>query len=204
MRMSRDRIYAPNRIKEWRIKRGFTMEGLGAAMAADLTASTIAKLEARKMALSADYLLDLANVLQVSPTDLLLNTIPARVLPVVGKIAAGNWREAVEMSEESIPVPDNLPGNNLFVLRPDGDSMDRIVPEGADGGFVVVDPDSRELFDRKFYVVMNEHGECTFKQFSQNPLALLPCSNNPEHQPIPIGTAPFTVIGRVVYVGQEL
>lgn len=180
------------------------MEALGGAMAHELTASTIAKLEGRKMALSADYLLDLAGVLQVSPSDILLKGAGARVLPVVGKIAAGNWREAVEMSEESIPVPDHVMGANLFVLRPEGDSMNRIVPEGADGGFVVVDPDQRDLVDRKYYVVMNEHGECTFKQFSQNPLALLPCSTNPEHQPITIGTAPFTVIGRVVYVGQEL
>lgn len=180
------------------------MEALGGAMAHELTASTIAKLEGRKMAFSADYLLDMANVLQVSPTELLLKTTEARVLPVVGKIAAGNWREAVEMSDETIPVPDHLDGANLFVLRPDGDSMDRIVPEGSDGGFVVVDPDQRDLVDRKFYVVMNVEGECTFKQFSQNPLALLPCSTNPVHQPIPIGAAPFTVIGRVVYVGQEL
>lgn len=202
--MSRDRIYAANRIKQLRTQRGLTMEALGAAMAHDLTASTIAKLEGRKMALSADYLLDMASVLQVNPAELLLEGAGARVLPVVGRIAAGNWREAVEMSEESIPVPDHLYGANLFVLRPEGDSMDRIVPEGADGGFVVVDPDQRDLVDRKFYVVMNDLGECTFKQFSQNPLALLPCSNNPSHQPIPIGSAPFTVIGRVVYVGQEL
>ena len=124
------------------------MEALGGAMAHDLTASTIAKLEGRKMALSADYLLDMANVLQVGPTDLLLKTAGARVLPVAGRIAAGNWREAVEMSEESIPVPDHLMGANLFVLRPDGDSMDRIVPEGSDGGFVVVDPDQRDLLDQ--------------------------------------------------------
>jgi repressor LexA len=202
--MSRTREYAPNRIREWRLARGLSMEGLGGAMANDLTASTIAKLEGRKMALSADYLLDIANVLQVSPGDLLLNGSGARMLPVVGKIAAGDWREAVGLSEESIPVPDHLHGANLFVLRQCGDSMDRIVPEGVDGGFIVVDPDQRDLIDRKFYVVMNEHNETTFKQFSQNPLALLPCSNNADCQPIPIGSAPFTVIGRVIYVGQML
>lgn len=202
--MSKQREYAPNRIREWRTKRGLSMEALGGSMPSELTASTIAKLETRKMALSADYILEMAGVLQVSPGDLLLDAGGARMLPVVGKIAAGNWREAVEMSEESIPVPEHLYGSNLFVLRPEGDSMDRIVPEGADGGFIVVDPDQRDLIDRKFYVVMNDHGETTFKQFSQNPLALLPCSNNPDCQPIPVGSAPFTVIGRVVYVGQQL
>lgn len=202
--MSRTREYAANRIREWRTKRELSMEALGGAMSHELTASTIAKLEGRKMALSADYILDMAHVLQVSPSDLLLESGGARFLPVVGNIAAGNWREAIEMSEDTIPVPGHLMGANLFVLRPDGDSMDRIVPNGVDGGFIVVDPDQRDLADRKFYVVMNDHGETTFKQFSQNPLALLPCSNNPECQPIPVGSAPFTVLGRVVYVGQEL
>lgn len=180
------------------------MEALGGKMAHDVAASTIAKLEGRKMALSADYLLDLANVLQVSPIDLLLESSGAREIPVAGRISAGSWREAVQMSRETIPVPDHVAGGNLFALRPDGDSMNLIVAEGADGGFVVVDPDQRDLIDRKYYVVMNAHGECTFKRFSQNPLALVPCSSNPIHKPIPIGSEPFTVIGRVVYVGQDL
>jgi repressor LexA len=128
----------------------------------------------------------------------------ARMLPVVGTIAAGNWQEAIELSDESMPVPATLRGANLFVMRPTGDSMDLIVPDDGDGGFIVVNPDERDLIDRKCYVVMNELGECTFKRFSANPLALMPCSSNPTHTPIMIGTQPFTVLGRVIYVGREL
>jgi SOS-response transcriptional repressor LexA len=72
------------------------------------------------------------------------------------------------------------------------------------GGFIVVDPDQRDLIDKKYYVVTNGDHEATFKQFCADPLSLVPCSTNPLHQPIPLGSEPFRVIGRVVYVGQEL
>lgn len=201
----RTRTYAPNRIRELRLAAGLTLDGLGAAMRSELTGSTIAKLENRSMALSADYIIELAEALEVAPADIL--GVPgsgARLLPVVAKIAAGNWQEAIELSDETIPVPASLKGANLFVMRPSGDSMDLIVPDDGDGGFIVVNPDDRDLIDRKCYVVMNQLGECTFKRFSASPLALMPCSSNPNHSPIMIGTEPFTVLGRVIYVGREL
>lgn len=202
---ARTRTYAPNRIRELRTAAGLTLDAFGAAMASELTGSTIAKLENRSMALSADYIMEMAQVLGCDPSEILGGMGgQARMLPVVGRIAAGNWQEAIETSDESIPVPASLRGPNLFVMRPVGDSMDLIVPDDGDGGFIVVNPDDRDLIDRKFYVVMNDLGECTFKRFSANPLALLPCSSNPTHVPIMIGTAPFTVLGRVIYVGREL
>lgn len=198
-----ERIYAPNRLKELRRSRKISLEEFGARMRSHLTASTVAKLENRKMALSVDYLLEAADVLGVSPADIIGDDSieGVRIVPVVGRIAAGNWQEAVSVSGESIAVPAHLAGKRLFALRPLGDSMDRIV---ADGGFIVVDPDDRELRDRKFYAVMNGDGETTFKQFQANPLALLPCSSNPAHGAIPLGEKPFKVIGRVIYAGQDL
>lgn len=197
------RTYAQNRIKQIRKARGISLEALGAAMENELTASTVAKLENSKMALSADYMLDIARALQCSPMDLLVEGgEPVRTAPVIGRVSAGTWQEAIEVAEEFMPIPAHLNGPHLFVLRPDGDSMDRIVT-GPDG-FIVVDPDQRDLVDKKYYVVMNGDGEATFKQFCANPLQLLPCSTNPAHVPIALGATPFTVIGRVVYVGQEL
>lgn len=201
--MTSSRIYAANRIKELRQAKGLSLEEVGARMRADLTASTISKLENRRMALSLDYLVDIASVLEVPPSEIIqsFGISGIRTIPVAGRIAAGNWRESVQMSDESISVPQHLAGSSLFALRPFGDSMDRLV---QDGGFIVVDPEDRELRDRKFYAVANGDGETTFKQFSANPMQLLPCSTNPEHQPIPLGSEPFTVIGRVIYVGQDL
>lgn len=196
------RQYAPNRIRELRKERGISQEDLGLAMQNQLTGSTIAKLETGRQALSADYILDIARVLQCDPADILVERRgSARMVPVIGAVQAGNWREAVETAGEFVPVPADLGGPNLFALRAVGDSMNRIVP---DGGTVIVDPDQRELIDKKFYVVMNGEGETTFKQFSANPVALLPCSTNGEHQPIPLGSEPFTVIGRVVFAGHDV
>ena len=196
------RTYAPNRIKELRTERGMSLEAVGSAMPADLTSSTIAKLEAGRMALSADYILQLADVFQVEPGDVIAGGgTPVRMLPVIGQVSAGAWMEAVNESDARIPVPAHLTGAKLFALYPEGDSMDRVV---APGGYIVVDPDDRELQNGKLYVLMNQHGETTFKKFSTQPLALLPCSSNDNHAPIPLGQEPFSVVGRVVYSGQEL
>lgn len=197
------RTYAANHIKRLRKERGLSLEALGAAMPSDLTASTVAKLENRRSGLTADYLLEIAHVLQVSPAEVLGDAIggAVRLVPVIAQVNAGNWGDTVGEAAEMIPVPVHLKGANLFALRPLGDSMDLIAGED---GFVIVDPDQRELVDGKFYVLMNEHGETTFKKFSANPLALLPCSTNGDHAAIPVGSAPFTVIGRVIYAGQNL
>lgn len=199
------RTYAPNRIREVRKARGMSQEELGAAMAADLTGSTVAKLEKGRMALSLDYLTEIAGILQVDVLDLLPGDGPlVRTIPVIGMVAAGAWQEAIQVSGESIPIPPHVEGRNLFALRPTGDSMDKLVPAGNEGGYVVVNPDDRELKHGRYYVVQNGDGETTFKQFSADPLALLPCSTNPTHKPIPLGTETFTVIGRVIYVAQAL
>ncbi|WP_194920612.1 LexA family transcriptional regulator [Novosphingobium sp. NBM11] len=196
------RIYAPNRIAEFRKALGWTQEEL--ALRVDTTPGTIYKLERRQMGLTVDYLMPISRALGVSPWDLLLaGSSNVRGVPEIGIIAAGNWREAVQMSDDVLMVPAHLRGDNLFALRFTGDSMD-LVTFGADSGFVVVDPDQIDLIDGKVYAIMNGSGEATFKRFRNSPLRLEPCSSNPDHQPILLGQEPFSVIGKVVYVGQEL
>ncbi len=199
----RERVYARNHLKRIRKALGVTLDELAARMEPESTASTIAKLENRGMGFTLDYVMSIAKALGVPPTDILDGgAIQAtRLAPVIGRVSAGRWQEAVAMSEETIAIPGHLRGENLFVLRPEGDSMDRICSED---GFIVVDPDQRDLIDKKYYVLTNGEHEALFKQFSANPLQLLPCSTNPDHKPIPLGAEPFVVIGRVVYVGQEL
>lgn len=167
----------------------------------ELTSSTIAKLEGSKMALSADYVIEIAAILGVTPTELLMEgATEARMLPVIGMVEAGNWGEAVRTPENYVAVPGHLKGAKLFVLQPHGSSMDKYVPHG---GFVVVDPDRTQLLDGKLYVIENAEHETTFKKVSTNPLQLLPCSSDPSHQPIPLGAEPFRVIGQVIFVGFE-
>lgn len=69
---------------------------------------------------------------------------------------------------------------------------------------VSVDPDQTHLIDGKFYVIANGHNETTFKKFCKKQMALIPCSSNPSHQPIPVGPEPFRVLGRVVHFGADL
>ena len=125
--------------------------------------------------------------------------VPAglRAIPIIGQVAAGNWRQAIEQPIASLPSPDpSIPGR-AFALRVSGDSMDRFVD---DGGTVIVDPDDRALFPGRFYVVLNDEGETTFKQFQADPARLVPCSFNPAHREIDIGGGGrFEVVGRVIW-----
>lgn len=105
------------------------------------------------------------------------------------------------MADRFVPVPVHLKGRNLYGLEPYGDSMDLIIPAG---GTIIVDPDDKDLRDGKFYVIENDERLTTFKRFSKDQMALLPCSSNPTHQPIPLGSEPFRVIGRVVFFGGDL
>ncbi len=190
------RLYAPNRIRELRKLRGLTQEDVAMGISADTTKGTVAKLETRQMALSADYILAISNVLGVSPGEVLCERSETRDLPLLGRVAAGNWREAVQECDERIAVPEGLGGANLFALRVDGDSIDKIVP---DGGIVVVDPDALDLLEGRIFVVSNGEHETTIKRFSAVPPRLEPCSTNPVHKPIEIGREPFVTIGRAVY-----
>lgn len=191
-----------NRIRELRKEANLTQEELGGQMPSELTGTTVAKLESGRMRLSLEYAQEIADVLGVSFLEVLgVDETGVRVVPLVGAISAGNWREAIEVSDRTIAIPGHLRGKDLFGLEAEGDSMNMIV---ADGGHVVVDPNQTELIDGKLYAVMNGDGETTFKRFSSDPLQLEPCSTNEQNQPILIGTSPFTVLGRVVYAGQEL
>lgn len=191
-----------NRIRALRKEAELSQEELGGRMRSELTGTSVAKLETGRMRLSLEYAQEIGDVLGVSFLEVLgFDAVGVRVVPLVGNIEAGNWREAIAVSGESQAIPADLRGRDLFALRPVGDSMNRIV---GDGGFIVVDPHQIELIDGKCYAVMNGDGETTFKRFSANPLQLEPCSTNPNHKPIPLGSTPFTVIGRVVYAGQEM
>src|SRR3954469_15765780 len=91
-------------------------------------------------------------------------------IPIVGDVPGGNWREAVRKPIGALPRPDPSIPPRAFALRVSGDSMDREVP---DGGTVVVDPEDKDLFPDRFYVVMVE-GEATSRSSSPTPPASSP------------------------------
>jgi repressor LexA len=68
-------------------------------------------------------------------------TAEARVLPIVGEVAAGGPIEAYQDAGETMAVPDLLaPSGDAYVLRVRGDSM--IEAHIADGDFVLIRPQS--------------------------------------------------------------
>lgn len=172
------------------------MEELGLALDPPVSHSNIARLETRRSGLTLDYIQQIADVLGVSPVEIITETTASvYYAPVVATIVAGNWQEAVELTDsEPIPVPAGIAGPRAFLLKIDGDSMS---DQAGDGGYALVDPDDLDLVDGKQYAVMNEHGETTYKKFQVSPPALIPMSGNPKHQPIIIGRSQFIVIGRV-------
>lgn len=196
------RKYANNFIRDARKSRNLSMEELGAAMPSELTMSTISKLEKGHMALSLDYIREIAEVLHVSPIDLISDdTQQVNVIPVVCGINCGDWRGAVQMSNESIGIPGNIKGDSLFAIRPEGDELDRLVPED---GYIVLDPDQKELVNKKFYGIINEQSEVIYKQYFDAPPRLVPASTSSQRKTITLGLEPFLVIGRIIYVGAVL
>lgn len=121
-----------------------------------------------------------------------------------------SWVSASEMRTEApvtikdavgfIAVPE-LPPGEWIALEVQGDSMDRVSP---DGSIIFVNCADKRLVNGKFYVFQdaNDHAT-TYKRFRSNPDRFVPYSTNPEHEPIyPEGD--FRVIGRVWRTHKDL
>nr|WP_317892397.1 S24 family peptidase [uncultured Sphingomonas sp.] len=184
----------PNRVRALRMDRGWTLQEL--AERAGTTAPQIMKLEKSHRRLDLDWIERLAKAFEISEQELLVGpsgaTASVRMVPLIGDIAAGNWREAIQHADGSVAAVGA--SAEAFGLRARGDSMNLLV---ADGGYVVVEPGLADLRDGRVYAVMNEEGETTVKRFRTDPARLEPCSSNPDHKEIPLGRSPFTVIGQV-------
>lgn len=185
-----------NRLREFREKAGLTRKALAALVETGHT--QINKLETGERRLSDHWAGRLAPHLGVEPYELFMadEGLPqVQWVPLIGEVACGNWREAVESPEGYVPTVGV--GKRTFALRPVGDSMDLLIPEE---GYALVDPDELDLIDAKIYVIANAEGETTAKRYRSNPARLVPCSTNPAHRELVVGSEPFSVIGRIVQV----
>jgi repressor LexA len=115
-------------------------------------------------------------------------------IPLLGDVPAGPPQKAIELSGKWHPVSDPDTPPRAYALRVKGDSMDRLVPDGAT---ITIDPDDRDLWDGAQYVVRTQDGEATFKEYHANPARLVPLSNNPAHVSIKLGDEPIEILGRV-------
>jgi repressor LexA len=126
----------------------------------------------------------------------------ARLVPLVGDIAAGTNVLAQESVEELLPLPENFTGGgNLFMLRVRGDSM--IEAGILDGDYVVVrqQPGANA---GEIVAAGIPGGEATIKTFSRHgdDIVLLPA--NPSMGPMVFPASEVTIFGKVVTVLRRL
>lgn len=114
----------------------------------------------------------------------------------IGQVPAGDIRQALAETTDTIEVSANLP-KGVFALEVDGESMNQVAPYDAD---VIVDPADKQLFAGDFYVIGDNQGAFTFKLFLQDPARLVPLSDDPAHKIIQLGDEPIQIVGRVVSV----
>lgn len=190
-----------NNVRKLRNAENLTIRDLADRMGIHFT--TVARIERSAKPMSNDWIMRFAEALGVEPHEIadspFAKTMPnVRMAPVIGLVAAGMWREAVQSTDEYIATPAT--GRQVFGLRVSGESMNKIA---QDGSTVMVDPEQLHLLDGKFYVVMNDEGEATFKQYRSNPARLEPLSDVPGQATLMLGQTQFTVVGMVVGVYQS-
>lgn len=120
-------------------------------------------------------------------------------IPMLDMVTAGKLRAP----SSQIPVEDvpllafaDLGRGEFFALTVQGDSMDRVSP---DGSVIVVNQADRTLVSGKAYVV-SQRGEATFKLWRSDPPRFSPYSTNPAHEPLFVKSkadAERMVVGRV-------
>lgn len=128
--------------------------------------------------------------------DFIEEKIPARVLPLLGRVAAGTPILAEENVEEMIAVPAALASSSgdQFLLRVKGDSM---IDDHIQEGDLVIVRQQPTAEPGQIVVAMIE-GEATVKRFykEKDRIRLQPANKN--YQPICAEGAQVTIIGRVM------
>lgn len=120
--------------------------------------------------------------------------LPLRSIPYLGDVPAGSFQPREQTGGKRLIVTDPETPPRAYGLKVKGDSMDLIAAEGST---VIIDPDDRRLWPGARYVVRSADGETTFKEYQDKPARLVPCSSNPAHVEILLGSEPITIEGRV-------
>lgn len=196
------------KIAEARIAKGWSQQDLAEKM--DTTQQTIQRYESGSRDIKSSVLIKLSAVLGVTISYLLgieNTSIPNNDMvevPLYGAIAAGTPIEMIPV-ENSQPVPSEVRRRypDAFLLKVEGDSMNKILPNGC---YALVDPcDTVEHNGAPYAVCVNGY-DATIKRVNRlnNGFELAPDSNDPTYSKQVFnynepGTQTITVIGEVVY-----
>ena len=196
------------KIAEARIAKGWSQQDLADKM--ETTQQTIQRYESGARDIKASVLVKLSATLGVTISYLLgmeNASIPNNHtidVPLYGRIAAGAPIEMMEIEDmQPVPVPVHQRHPNAFLLRVEGESMNRILPNGC---LALVDPCSEVDRDGHPYAVCVNGYDATIKRVRKlnNGFVLEPDSMDPTYEPQVFNynepdTQTITVIGRVVY-----
>ena len=126
---------------------------------------------------------------------------PVHEVPLVSWVEAGALTEMVDpyaVGDASEYIPVTHQRNTLIALRVNGQSMNRIAP---DGSIVIVDYADKSLISGQYYVVKIDN-RATFKRFRSDPARLEPDSTE-AHETVFIQEE-TDVVGRVIQVINQL
>lgn len=192
-------------IKRFRMDRDWTQEQL--AEKVGVTRSTVTQWETGWSKPRMGAVEKLAAVFGVSTSDMVndQSDISNFVdVPLYGSIAAGTPIE-MHAVDSSHPVPTKIRERypDAFLLKVEGDSMNRILPNGC---YALVDPRQTADCNGAPYAVCVNGYDATIKRVRKlnNGFELVPDSNDPTYEKRTYNfnepdTETVTVIGRVVY-----
>lgn len=192
-------------IKRFRMDRDWTQEQL--AEKVGVTRSTVTQWETGWSKPRMGAVEKLAAVFGVSTSDMVNDQSDASAfvdVPLYGSIAAGTPIE-MHAVDSSHPVPTKIRERypDAFLLKVEGDSMNRILPNGC---YALVDPRQTADCNGAPYAVCVNGYDATIKRVRKlnNGFELVPDSNDPTYEKRTYNfnepdTETVTVIGRVVY-----
>ncbi len=120
-----------------------------------------------------------------------------RMVPVIGKVAAGIPILAVENVIGEVPLPEKLSeGKEVFILQIEGDSM---VNAGIENGdYIVVK--GQQTAENGDIVVAIIDGDATVKRFFRKGKTIILQPENENMKPIEVKRGDFTIAGKVISV----
>lgn len=146
----------------------------------------------------------LAPPLGIHVEDLMFPRSDRVYAPLLSWVSAGRLSEQDGVTKTDISkyvLAADLPKGDWIALEVQGESMNRIAP---DGSLIFVDVDDKTLTDGGFYVFGTPEGEATFKRYlvakNGRPARLQPYSTDPNQETLPLaeGTVVVGRVGRVV------
>jgi len=188
------------RIKLLRQARGWTQAKL--ADLSDVERSNIARYEANISQMTAQTLQRIANALEVPITllygltnDQAVGTMEAVLIPVLGKIPAGELKFTEDTVVGHLPAPaDIVAGGICFYLQISGNCM---APSYRDGDLAMVRVQP-EVENGEVAVIVVDNEDATLKRFSRRGEFVVLRGDNPSQEPIALPANRVRVIGKVV------